>query len=98
MAVAPGVSKMEVLMSNRDTQFAGFACRLLQELLDQGAYVAISEWATGGDSFKSEQLIARRVYDLVAHALEHLSASDFETSENRADLVATIPDMPVLPD
>lgn len=55
----------------RDTQFAGFAARLLQELLDQGAYVAISEWATGGDSFKSEQLIARRAYDLATHIYEH---------------------------
>lgn len=60
---------------SRDTQFAGFAARLLQELLDQGAYVAISEWATGGDSFKSEQLIAQRAYDLVRHTVSETTGS-----------------------
>ena len=60
---------------SRDTQFAGFAARLLQELLDQGAYVAISEWATGGDSLKSEQLIARRAYDLACHVADETTGS-----------------------
>lgn len=74
---------------SRDDQFAGFASRLLQELLDQGAYVAISEWATGGDSFKSEQLIAQRAYDLVRHTVSETTGS--------AD-ISHVPDMTTWPE
>lgn len=74
---------------NRDTQFEGFAARLLQDLLDQGAYVAISEWATGGDSAKSEQLIAQRAYDLVQHSVSETTGS--------AD-ISHVPDMTTWPE
>lgn len=77
---------------SRDDQFAGFAARLLQELLDQGAYVAISEWATGGDSLKSEQLIARRVYDLVSHTLHNTGPMMLDCYSHE-EQIAAIPDM-----
>lgn len=80
----------------RNTQFTGFACRLLQELLDQGAYVAISEWATGGDSAKSEQLIARRAYDFAAHILD---AAEVDLCGHATpDLVKKIPDLTEWPE
>lgn len=83
---------------DRDTQFMGFACKLLQELLDQGAYVAISPWVTGGDSFKSEQLIAQRAYDLaqhvVGHSLEYLHECGHEMSGGMGSrIMQSIPDM-----
>lgn len=74
---------------SRDDQFAGFASRLLQELLDQCAYVAISEWATGGDSFKSEKLIARRAYDLV----RHVAAEITDETKDYLVMIEKIPDM-----
>lgn len=73
---------------SRDDQFAGFASRLLQELLDQGAYVAISEWATGGDSFKSEQLIARRAYDLACHVATHTLLTAHGNMDRIPDMTA----------
>lgn len=87
-------------MSQRDTQFAGFAARLLQEMLDQGAYVAIADWATGGDRARTGQLIARRAYDLVEHTLSivpHLlqvvgDAKDLDV------VMPYVPDLPTLPE
>lgn len=83
--------------SPRDTQFVGFACRLLQELLDQCAYVAISPWVTGGDSFKSEQLIARRAYDLVSHVLNNTGPYMIDCLSHEEQL-AQIPDMTAWPE
>lgn len=81
----------------RDTQFVGFACRLLQDLLDQGAYVAISPWVTGGDSFKSEQLIARRAYDLVSHVLNNTGPYMIDCLSHE-EQIAEIPDMTAWPE
>lgn len=87
-------------MSNnaRNEQFAGFAFRLLQELLNQGAYVAISEWATSGDRFKSEQLIARRAYDLVYHALDIAETEHRYGSPTIEEVLRNVPDMAELPE
>jgi len=85
-------------MSNpRDKQFTGFACRLLQELLNQGAYVAISEWATGDDRARSEQLIARRAYDLVSHTLCNTGPMMIDCYSHE-EQIAAIPDLTEWPD
>lgn len=51
-------------MSERDTQFAGFAKLLFDELPDVPDGSDVDEWSTA-----CEQVIARRAYDLVGHVL-----------------------------
>jgi len=70
-------------MSNtlRDTQFAGFAKLLWEELLELRGrgYIDVAndmmdeEW-----NAEYRQIIARRAYDLVGHALENIDPNDLD--------------------
>lgn len=84
-------------MSARDTQFAGFAKRLLEELKPYQAMLLLAlqsadqrerEWAEN----MIQTITAQRAYDLVVHTLsntEHINL-DRLTEEEHA---ARIPDM-----
>jgi hypothetical protein len=77
-------------MSNnpRDTQFAGFAKALLAEVLAADGVVIEPD----NPNWPEEQLIiARRAYDLVAHAIECLDCKGCESVE-------WVSDLPVLPE
>ena len=74
------------VMSARETQFAGFAKALLEELLSQrdGA-LDYSEWWQR----QAEAIIARRAYDLVRHA-----AGDITSQAAHVDAVSDLAELP----
>ena len=90
-------------MIARDTQFAGFAKLLWDELVEQRGYVDVDAyWDDGIDPINYRQIIARRAYDLVKHTMIELSCQgaldfrdpDFDKYEYRAgEMVEIIPDM-----
>lgn len=76
----------EVCMSEqpqnaRDTQFAGFAKLLINDLMQANS---------SDDRAKKEQVIARRAYDLVKHTIRELQYDDDRYSD---DWTQKIPDM-----
>lgn len=95
-------------MNTRETQFAGFAKALWDELpdLNVNSLIAFDEW-----SETSEKIIAQRAYDLVRHALYcdninsaywpghplYGQASDIYEKET-AQKVSDIPDLTELPE
>lgn len=65
-------------------------------MLDQGAYVAIADWVTGGDRARTEQLIARRAYDLVTHAINSIGPYHLDVLSTK-ETVEDVPDMAEFP-
>lgn len=77
---------------NRDTQFAGFAKRLLWEMVDLHGYIDISGFFNRPDDKTMQeytQIIARRAHDLAQHAVSETTGS--------AD-ISHVPDMTVWPE
>jgi hypothetical protein len=76
--------------SPRDTQFAGFAKALWEELRDAGCTAAYYD---PDPVFRNDalEIIARRAYDLVVHAIECLDCKGCESVE-------WVSDLPVLPE
>jgi hypothetical protein len=85
----------------RDTQFAGFAKALYEELACN--VVKSPHGLSDGETFKQEQylIIARRAYDLVEHTLNTINSPDYqygEASKEEMEMPATaIPDLSELP-
>ena len=75
---------------NRDTQFAGFAKMLWQEL-----YHEIDWQQDSGEGV--EQIIARRAYDLVSHTLLNTGPMMLDCYSHE-EQVAAIPDMTTWPE
>jgi hypothetical protein len=86
-------------MSERDTQFIGFAKLLLKELLDD----VLAEYGfIGGDRNAyadlnydlaiCEEIIAHRAYDLVEHAVTHADPKDLDVL-GFDEAIGRIPDM-----
>jgi hypothetical protein len=96
-------------MNNRDTQFAGFAKLLWDELINAngGGYIDVNtDFDDGIDPTDYRGIIARRAYDIVKHAIIELSCQgaldfrdpDFDKYEYRAgEMVEIIPDMTEYP-
>lgn len=79
----------------RETHFARFADRLMDELLSLCDYELVE---TASDRWRkeAEPIIARRAYDLVAHTIEntaHIDLDRLSTEEH----VLRIPDLAELP-
>lgn len=94
----------------RDTQFAGFADALLEEIdkiIDE--HSDSIPWGSGIVGLmksieKSKDLeeairkhVAHRAYDLALHTLKGFDLSDLETCDRREDLLDMIPDLTELP-
>jgi len=64
-------------MADRDTQFAGFAQAIYDEMTMN---VILSENRHDADVLRQEQLriMARRAYDLVEHTINHAPVDEFE--------------------
>lgn len=88
-------------MSNRDTQFQGFAKALLKEIvddmLDEYGFMERDHYQSG-ELNTTEELITRRAYDLVEHAIEHMRPYIYDEKVAGQESVADVPDMPELPD
>ncbi len=76
----------------RDTHFLGFTELLFDELVDGANLVQVHGWTleiTG----KMKEIITRRAYDLVEHAVEHLSLDAQESPAYKQELLQEIPDL-----
>lgn len=84
-------------MSNtpRDTQFAGFAEKLSQEIHDMACSFTIFPGAYVLKRMECE-IIARRAYDLVMHTLWNVASIDMETLFID-EMAAKVPDLTELP-
>lgn len=71
-------------MSERDTQFMGFARAVVEEITGRDEY----------DECDMEEIIARRAHDLVEHAIYAL---DMPALCLNGKHLSDIPDLPVLP-
>lgn len=69
-------------MSDRDTQFQGFAKLLMSELLTHF-----------GDFEDMERIIARRAYDLVEHTIEHMRPYIYGEQVAGQECVSDVPDL-----
>jgi hypothetical protein len=83
-------------MSNkpqRDTQFLGFARRVIKDLDE--VYALRMDIV----SDELEELIARRAYDLVAHACEAVNDEEqkYESRITLDAMIDIVPDLPALP-
>ncbi len=76
----------------RNTQFAGFA-NLLYEELDKRDYL----WIADGDEQSVKTPLSQRAYDLVQHALHSFELAELECCESRDELLPGIPDMTEFP-
>lgn len=79
----------------RDTHFAGFATRVIEEMLQQG-----DVWIeTTSDDWKEQwqAVIAQRAYDLVHHTIESMSHIDLDRLDTN-EHVERIPDMEAFPE
>jgi hypothetical protein len=77
---------------SRDTQFEGFAKRLMGEMVDLHGYIDISGFFNRPDDETVQeytQIITRRAHDLVQHAVSETTGS--------AD-ISHVPDMPTWPE
>lgn len=63
------------MANSRDEQFQGFAKLLLDELLGEANYAEINGYDERGIA-ETQELIARRAYDLVAHSVEFVNKMD----------------------
>lgn len=86
-------------MSNRDTQFQGFAKALVEDLF---RFHALDARAFVSSGHKIEQIVARRAYDFeahtVGHTLEYLRECGREMPGSmKTRIVPSIPDMTELP-
>jgi hypothetical protein len=89
-------------MNPRDTQFQGFAKALLEELL--GDVLNEYGFIGGRENYADlnhdlnicEEIIARRAYDLVSHAIDNSRANDMEDWETER-IMPYVPDMNELP-
>lgn len=82
--------------NTRDTQFQGFAKALIHDLND----VSTTTYASYDEAKKAYELtIARRAYDLVAHACENISDNQIKSGVffHPNAMVRDIPDMSELP-
>src|SRR5579872_5636903 len=91
----------------RDTHFANFAKLLWEEMLSQTQWLGIDVTAGHIPLHHPEdeehqqyiQIIARRAYDLVCHALSHETPSSFEMFETPEPIISEdIPDMTSFPE
>lgn len=85
----------EQITSPRDTQFAGFAKLLMQELIQADT----GNIHTGDDGALSrtwEALIARRAYDLVTHTVLSLGPANLDVL-TADECVQRVPDLAELP-
>lgn len=87
---------------SEETQFAGFAALLYEELAN-AAPVYLDGVIRRGQLSRAqcEQIIARRAYDLAYHTLSHTTqgmAADCESISQIAETVASIPDMTTWPE
>ncbi len=89
-------------MTDRDTQFAGFAKLLWREMLDLKGYIDESDsWIYGdNESPEYELLLAQRAYDLAVHVLEHADTEEFWGGyvQSRPSAVRDIPDLTQWPE
>lgn len=85
--------------NSRDTQFAGFAKMLLNDIMRSNAVdiVDVQRFWRDEDIAEVEQIIARRAYDLAHHIIEHveISAIDMLSID---ECVERIPDMDEWPE
>lgn len=83
-------------MSNRDTQFKGFAKALLREMLAQRQWDGIDFNSDDTDEIEEYSLvIARRAYDLVAHTLSmQPMINSMPEIQSLTDALKVIPDLP----
>lgn len=79
-------------MSNRDTQFQGFAKALLDEILEAEIGRVKSTYWRGA----VESIIARRACDLAMHVLGHSRSNDMEDWQIE-EIIPFVPDMTELP-
>jgi hypothetical protein len=85
----------------RNTHFAGFAKSVVDELLSLEALsdleMIVSDWEDRGLA-PMRDIIARRAFDLLMHAIGNLDGSVLDLSASNEQVVQEIPDMPVLPE
>jgi hypothetical protein len=85
----------------RNTHFAGFAKSVVDELLSLEALsdleMIVSDWEDRGLA-PMRDIIARRAFDLMLHAIGNLDGSVLDLSASNEQVVQEIPDLPVLPE
>ena len=95
-AIKDGILNM--VSNTRDTQFAGFADKVWDELIHANgySYIDVNEDDDGVDPTNYKHVIARRAYDLVSHAFKDAYSycvEDYDAS----DIINLISDMTELP-
>jgi len=79
---------------NRDTQFAGFAKALYNEVQNKVVGMSLEDWTPTYSAKVAQDIIAQRAYDLVKHTLSmvpHLLAVA-EQSKTIEEVIAYVPD------
>lgn len=85
-------------MTMRDTQFAGFAKLLWEEMQDRSADNEFEDKRRVGPEYTAymQLVIAQRAYDLVMHAIARIDPADLDRLST-AETVARIPDLTAWP-
>jgi hypothetical protein len=90
-------------MSDRDSQFSGFAKRLWDELIEANGYdyIDVNKWDDDGvDPTNYRQIISRSAYYLVEHTVSNFVPRGMDAASRKqliVELAQTIPDLEIVP-
>ena len=80
--------------SDRDTHFVGFAKLLQKEIERKVVGIGVEDWTPTYSAKMTQDIIARRAYDLAVHVIHMHSAIETRgTILTPAEVIARMPDM-----
>jgi hypothetical protein len=83
----------------RDTQFKGFAEKVLGEMLHASkTYSGLIDSESGAWQEAMQQIIARHAYDLVCHCFEQMNPIAPQACSTTEEMLEGIPDLTEWPD